>query len=61
VMFGQPVPALTQPLRMLSEIDRIAKGLRGVAAFHNKRKIQDRKRDHPGYGRRLGPYWPSGR
>ena len=44
VVFGQPVTAVAQSLGMLREFNCVAKGLRGVAAFQNRRKIQDGQR-----------------
>ena len=46
VVLGQPVTAVAQSLGMLREFNCVAKGLRGVAAFQNGRKIQDGKRGH---------------
>src|ERR1039458_10857730 len=40
VVLGQPVTAVVQSLGMLREFNCVAKGLRGVAAFQNGRKIQ---------------------
>ena len=41
VVLGQPVTVVAQSLGMLREFDGVAKGLRGIAAFQNGRKIQD--------------------
>ena len=48
VMFGQPEPLVAPPFGMLREIERIAEGLRRVAALIDRRQIQNRKRNHFG-------------
>jgi hypothetical protein len=45
-MLGQPVAAVAQPLSMAREIERIGEGLRGMAAFGDRRKIEYGKRYH---------------
>lgn len=46
VVLGQPVTAVAQSLGMLNKFNRVAKGLPGVAALQNGRKIQDGQRGH---------------
>ena len=47
VVLRQPVSAVTPPLRMLRQIERIVQRIRRGSALNHKRQIQDREISHP--------------
>jgi hypothetical protein len=46
VMLGHPEALVSKPLDMAGEVGGVAERLTGVAAFSNRRQVQDRERRH---------------
>jgi len=43
VVLGKPIAAIAPRLRVTREVERVAQRMRRVAAFDNRRKIEDRQ------------------
>ena len=48
VVFGQPVTGETQPLGMTRKIERVCQRRRGIAAFGDRREVEDGESNHVG-------------
>ena len=46
VMLGHPVAPVAERLDMPCQVERVAQGLAGITAFSDRRKIENRERDH---------------
>jgi hypothetical protein len=46
MMFGQPIAMVAPLFRMLGEIDRVFESERSIAAFNDRGKIENGRKDH---------------
>jgi hypothetical protein len=49
MMFGHPEAPVAEPFRMGGKRAGVAERLGGIAAFDDRREVEDRKRDHARY------------